>query len=56
MAKIMLTRERKINSNIEPFTKIESHFVEFFEEDDAPKETMPSALTSMGRDGTKNVL
>jgi len=34
--------ERKINGNVKPFTKVESHFAEarFFEEDDAPKESM----------------
>ena len=38
--------------------KAKSHFtnVRFFEEDDAPKETMPSTITSMGKGGTKNVL
>jgi len=30
--------------------------VGFFEEDDAPKETMPSTLTFMSRGGSKTVL
>jgi len=36
-------------------TKAESHFadVRVFEEEDAPKETMPSTITSMGKGGHK---
>jgi len=47
-------RERKINGNVKPFIKAESHFAyaRFFMEDDAPKKTMPSTITSSakGRD------
>jgi len=51
-------REMKINNNINPFTKVESHFADtrFLEKDDAPKETMPSTINSMGRSSTKNVI
>ena len=50
--------ERKINGNVKPFTKAKSYFTyaRFFEKDDAPKETMPSTITSMGRDIAKNVI
>ena len=43
---------------MKPFTKAESHFADtrFFELDDAPKEAMPSAITSTVKGGTKNVL
>jgi len=36
----------------------ESHFadVRFFEEDDTPEETMPAAITSIGRGSMKNVI
>ena len=51
-------RERKINGNVKPFTKAESHFVDarFLEEGDAPKEIMPSTITSTGRGSMKNVI
>ena len=50
--------ETKINSNARPFTKIEFHFTDtrFIEEDDIPKETMLSIITSMGKVSTKNAL
>jgi len=51
-------RERRINSNVKPFPKVESPFadVKFFEEDDALRETMSSTITSMGKGSTKNVI
>jgi len=38
--------EKKINSSVKLFTKAESHFTDarFFEDDDTPKETMPTPL------------
>jgi len=44
-------RERKINGNVKVFTKDEFHFADtrFFEQDDAPKETMLSTITSYGK-------
>ena len=50
--------ERKINGNVKPFNKVESHFVDagFFEKENVPKETMPSTITSMGRGSTENVI
>ena len=50
--------EKKINGNVRPFTKAESHFAcaRFFEADDAPKETLPSTIISTGRGSTKNVI
>ena len=50
--------ERKVNDNVKPFAKAESHFADakFFEEHDVPKETVPSTITSMGRGGIKSVL
>ena len=58
MLKYYQGEERKINGNVKPFTKGESHFayVRFFEEDDASKETMSSTITSMGKGGIKNIL
>jgi len=51
-------RKRKINDNVKPFIKAKPHFANasFFEEDDAPKETMPSTVTFTGRGSTKNVI
>ena len=51
-------KERKINGNVRPFTKAKSHFacVSFFEENDAPKETIPLTITSTGKSGAKNTL
>jgi len=48
----------RINGNIKPFTKVESHFayVRFFKEDDAPKETMPPTTTSTCKGSMKNVI
>ena len=42
--------KRRINSNVKSFTKVEFHFVDarYFKED-APKESMSSAITSMGK-------
>jgi len=50
--------ERKINNNVKPFKKAESHFADarFFEEDNTPTETMPSTITFTGKGGTKNAL
>ena len=50
--------ERKINGNVKLFTKAESHFADtrFFEEDDAPKETTLSTITSTGRGSVKNII
>jgi len=47
-----------INGNIRLFRKATSYFayIRFFEEDDAPKETMLSAITSTGKGGKKNDL
>jgi len=47
-----------MNGNVQPFTNVESHFVDvrFFNKDNAPKKTMPSIITFMGRGGTKNIL
>jgi len=58
MPKILWMWGRKINGNVKPFTKAESHFVDerFFEEDNAPKEIMPSTITSTGRGSMKNVI
>ena len=49
-------KERKINDNVELFTKVDYHFtdVRFFEEDDAPKETMPSTIFLTARGSMKN--
>jgi len=43
--------EKKINGDVKPFTKAESHFADarFFEEGAAPKETMPSTISSTGK-------
>ena len=43
--------EKKINGNVKPFTKAKSHFANarFFEEGVAPKETMPSTISSTGK-------
>jgi len=51
-------RVKKINDNVKPFTKVESHFADagFFEEDDAPKETMRLTIASIGKCGTENAL
>jgi len=50
--------KRKINGNVKPFTKVECHFIDarFFEEDDAPKESMLSTITSVGKGGSKKVI
>ena len=51
-------RGGKINGNVKPFTKAESHFANarFFEGDDAPKEIMPSTITSTSKGVMKNVI
>jgi len=51
-------RERMINGSVKPFTRAESHFTDarFFEEDDTPKETMPTAITSTWKGTMKNVI
>ena len=43
--------EKKINGDVKPFTKAESHFadVRFFEEGVAPKETKSSTISSIGK-------
>jgi len=43
--------EKKINGDVKPFTKVESHFTDarLFEEGDAPKGTMPSTISSTGK-------
>jgi len=48
----------KISSNVKPFTRADSHFTNtrFFEDDDAPKETMKSTINSNNKGGTKNIL
>jgi len=47
--------EKKINGDIKPFTKAESHFTDarFFEEGTAPKKTMPSTISFTGKGGAK---
>jgi len=47
--------EKKINGDVKPFTKAKSHFTNarFFEEGTTPKETMPSAISSIGKGVTK---
>jgi len=51
-------RERKINDSVKLFTKVDPHFIDarFFEEDDTPKKTMPSIITSTGRGSAKIVI
>jgi len=58
MSKILSGGERKINGNVKPFTKAESHFVDerFFKENDAPKETMSSTIKPISKGGMKNAL
>jgi len=48
--------EKKINGDVKPFIKAESHFADarFFEEGAAPKETLPSTISSTGKGGAKN--
>ena len=48
--------EKKINGDVKPITKAESHFVDvrFFEEGAAPKETMLSTISSIGKGGAKD--
>jgi len=43
--------EKKINGDVKPFTKAESHFADarFLEEGAAPKETMPLTISSTGK-------
>ena len=43
--------EKKINGDVKPFTKAESHFADakFFKEGVAPKETMSSTISSTGK-------
>jgi len=43
--------EKKINGDVKPFTRAESHFTDarFFEEGAAPKETMLSTISSTGK-------
>ena len=47
--------EEKINSDVKPFTKVESHFadVRFFEEGIIPKKTMSLAISSIGKGAVK---
>jgi len=47
--------ENKINGDVKPFTKAESYFADarFLEEGAAPKETMPSTISSIGKGVTK---
>jgi len=49
--------ERKINGDVRPFTKVESHFADskFFEEDFTPKEMMISIISSTDKDDSKLV-
>ena len=58
MLKILPRRGKEDKWNVKPFTKAESHFVDarFFEENDAPRESIPSTITSMGRGSMKNVI
>ena len=48
--------EKKINSDVKPFTIAKSHFADpkFFEEDAALKETIPVAISSIGKGSVKN--
>ena len=43
--------EKKINGDVKPFTKAESHFTDskFFEQGTASKKIMPSIISSIGR-------
>jgi len=43
--------EKKINGDVKPFTKAESHFADagFFEEGAAPKETMQSTILLLAK-------
>jgi len=47
--------EKKINVNVKPFTRVESHFTNarFFEKDGAPKEIMSSTIMYRHRWHTK---
>jgi len=49
--------ERKINGDVKPFTKAESHFADskFFEEDFTPKEMMISTISFTGKQDPKVV-
>jgi len=49
--------ERKINGDVKPFTKVESHFADFkfFEEDFTPDEMMIPTISSMGKGDLKVV-
>jgi len=49
--------ERKINGDVKPFIKAESHFTDskFFEEDFTPKEMIISTIFSTGKGDTKAV-
>jgi len=46
---------KKINGDVKPFTKDESHFADarFFKGGAAPKETMPLTISSTGKGGAK---
>ena len=48
--------EKKINEDVNLFTKAESHFTDarFFKEGAAPKEAMSSPISSTGKGGAKN--
>jgi len=48
--------EKKINVDVKSFTKAVSHIVDtrFFEEGDAPEETVPSTISSTSKGGAKN--
>jgi len=58
MSELLSRREGKINGSVKLFTRAESYVTDarFFEEDDTPKETMPTAITSIGRGTMKNVI
>jgi len=49
--------ERKINGDVSPFTKAESHFAnsKFFEQDFAPKQMMISTISATGKGHSKAV-
>ena len=48
--------KKKINRDVKPFTKVESHFADarLFKEGVVLKETIPSTIPSTGKGGAKN--
>jgi len=48
---IIARAEKTRNGNVRPFTKVESQFTHatFFEDSDAPNETIPSTISFTGK-------